>query len=45
MVIKNYLQDKKFEVLCSAVLLDKVDLECSETVKAKPTENDSGYIT
>ena len=24
--------------------MDKIDLECAETVKAKPTVNDSGFI-
>ena len=34
-----------FEVLRSAISLDKVEFECAETVKAKPTRNDSGFIT
>ena len=37
--------DKNSEVLRSAIPLDKVDLECAETVKAKPTGNDSGFVT
>ena len=40
-----YLQDKNFEVLHSAIALDKVDLESAETVKTKPAVNDSGFIT
>ena len=31
--------------MCSAIALDKVDLVCAETVEAKPTGNDSGFIT
>ena len=38
------LQDNNFEVLCSEISIDKVDLECAETVKSKPTKNDSGFI-
>ena len=37
--------DNKIEVLCSAIALDKVDLDCAETVKDKTTINDSGFIT
>ena len=36
---------KSFEVLRSAIPLDKVDLVCEKTVKVKPTGNDSGFIT
>ena len=32
-----YLQDKNFEVICSAIALDIVDMVCVETVKDKPT--------
>ena len=39
------IRDNNFEVLHSAIALDKVDLEFSETVKAKPTKNNSGFIT
>ena len=39
------LRDNKFEVLFSAITLDKVDPECAETVKDKPTRKDSGLIT
>ena len=38
------LLDKNFEVLRSEISLDKVDLSCAETVKAKPTGNYSGFI-
>ena len=31
--------------MCSVIALDKVDLVCVETVKDKPTGNDSGFIT
>ena len=31
--------------MSSDIALDKVDLVCAETVKAKPTVNDSGVIT
>ena len=40
-----YLQDKNFGVLRSSITLDKADLVCSETLKDKPTINDSGLIT
>ena len=36
---------KNIEVVCSEILLNKVYLECSETVKSKPTGNGSGFIT
>ena len=39
------LQDNNFEVLCSEIALDKVDIECEGTVKTKTTVNDSGFIT
>ena len=47
---KKYLRctdtrEKNFEVLRSAIELDKSDLECAGSVKYKPTENDSGFIT
>ena len=40
-----YLLDNKFEVLHSVIALDKVDLDCTENVKAKPTGNDLDFIT
>ena len=39
------LWDKNFEVLHSAMSLYKVDLECAETVKDKPSGINSGFIT
>ena len=33
-----------FEVLCSEIALDKIDLECAATFKAKPTKNYLGFI-
>ena len=39
------LQDNKFEVLFSAIALDKITLDCAENVKAKPAGNDLGFIT
>ena len=39
------LQEKNFKVLCSAITLDKTDLDCAKNVKAKPTGNSSGFIT
>ena len=39
------VRDKNLEFLCSENSWDKVDLEWSETIKAKPTGNNSGYIT
>ena len=39
------LRDNNFEVLCSEISLEKVDLYCAETVKAKTSGNDSGFIT
>ena len=41
----KYLQDNNFEVLVSAIALDKVDLNCAYTFKAKPTRNSSDFIT
>ena len=38
------LQNKNYEVLRSTIALEKVNLDCSETVKSKPTRNDSGFI-
>ena len=40
-----YNIDNNFEVLRSEIALDKVDLVCEETVKVKPTRNNSGFIT
>ena len=40
-----YLQDRTFKVLYSEIALDKVDLECAETVQTKPTGNYSGFIS
>ena len=39
------LQYNSFEVLRSAIAQDKTDLECEETVEAKNSGNDSGFIT
>ena len=39
------IQDNNFEIMCSTISLNKVDLACSKTVKAKPTGNYSGFIT
>ena len=39
------LRYNNFEVLRPEISLDKVDLVCEETVKNKPTRNDSGFIT
>ena len=33
-----------FKVLRSSIVLDKFNLECSDTVKSKPTRNDSVFI-
>ena len=41
----TYILYNNFDILCSSIALDKVDLVCIETDKAKPTENDSGFIT
>ena len=35
----TYLQYNNCEVMHSAIALGKVDLECAETVKSKPTGN------
>ena len=40
-----YLRDNNFEVLRSEITLDKVSIDCVETVKAKPTGNYSDFIT
>ena len=40
-----YFRDNNFEVLRSSITLDKFDLYYKETVKAKPTGNDSVFIT
>ena len=40
-----YLEDNKCEIMRSDIALDKVDLECAETVKSKPAGNDSDFIT
>ena len=39
------LRGNNFEVLRSAIILGKVDLECVETVNAKPTGNNLGFTT
>ena len=39
------LRDNNFEFLSLAITLDKINLECAENVKAKPTGKDSGFIT
>ena len=39
------LQDNNFEVMCTSIALDNIDLECAETIKAKSTGNDSVFIT
>ena len=44
-LICPYVWYNNFEVLHSVIELDKVDLECAETVKAKPTRNYSDFIT
>ena len=36
---------KKFKVLRSEIVLDKVDVDCAESGKDKPTRNDQGVIT
>ena len=41
----TYIQDNNFDLLRSEIALDKFDLECAETVKYKPTVNDSCFIT
>ena len=38
------IQDKNFEFMCSSIALDKVKLDCAETVQTKPTRNNSGFI-
>ena len=39
------LRYNNFEIICSAIALDKVYLACAEMVKAKPTGNYSVFIT
>ena len=39
------IRGNNFEVLHSNITLDKVDMVFSETVKDKPTEDYSGFIT
>ena len=41
----TYIRYNNFEVLCAAIKMYEVDLECAETVKARPTGNDSCFIT
>ena len=36
---------KNFDVLRSEIMLNKVYLECEDTVKSKPNGNDSDFIT
>ena len=38
------IQDNNFEIMCSTISLNKVDLACSKTVKAKPTGNYSALL-
>ena len=38
------IQDNNFEVLISAIALEKFNLECEENVKAKTTANYSFFI-
>ena len=39
------IRDNNFNVLRSAIALNKVDLECAENVRAKPTGNNLSFIT
>ena len=39
------LRTNNFEVMCSDIEFDKVNMVCEETVKYKLTGNDSGFIT
>ena len=39
------LRYNNFQVLRSAIALDKINLDYAENFKAKPTGNDSGFIT
>ena len=41
----TYLQDENFEVMHTALSLDKLDLACAKILREKPTGNDSGFIT
>ena len=40
----TYIWDNNFEFMRSEIVLDKFDLEFAETVKAKPTRTNSGFI-
>ena len=40
-----YLRDSDFDILCPDIALDKVEQTCGKTVKAKPNEKYSGFIT
>ena len=40
-----YLLDNNFEVMCTAIALDKIYLVCTDTVREKYTVNDAGFIT
>ena len=37
------LRDTSFEVLCEAITQDKTDIVYAETVRDKPTINNSGF--
>ena len=39
------LRYNNFEVLCSVIALDKINLDCAENVKSKATGNYSSFIT
>ena len=39
------LQDENFEVMSSAISLDKLYMVFAETIKCKPTGHDSYFIT
>ena len=39
------LRDNNFEVLCSVITLDEINLYCAENVKTKFTGNNSVFIT
>ena len=41
---RPYLRDNKFGVMSSAIVLDKIDIDCTENIKAEPTVDDSGFI-
>ena len=36
--------DNNFEVLRPSITSDKIDLDCAENVKSKPTVNDSVFV-